>query len=316
MSVTTDAAASTAPFMHEAFFYADDDEYAAGTVPFIEEGLELGEPVLVAVPEPRLRELEARFAPYGREQLLFTPMQAMGRNPGWIIPAWAEFVGRHATAGRNARGIGEPIWYERGPDELVECGRHEALLNHAFRDATGFQLLCPYNTSTLESWVIEEAHRNHPHVGRPGLKVASPHYDDQIPPVLTIPLPAAPDDAEVIDFDRTRIAAVRRHVARAAADAGVPATKADDLVLAVSEAVTNSVHHGGGSGRVALWRDGPRFLCEIRDQGVISDPLAGRKRPGLNQSAGRGLWLMNQLCDLMQIRQLPDGQVVRLHILS
>jgi anti-sigma regulatory factor (Ser/Thr protein kinase) len=315
MSVSTDAASPTAPFVHEAFFYADDEEYLAGMVPFIEAGLELGEPILVAVPEPRLSQLEARFTPYDRDQLLITPMEAMGRNPGWIIPAWAEFVGRHATAGRNARGIGEPIWFGRGPDELVECGRHEALLNHAFRDATGFQLVCPYNTSNLESWVIDEAHRNHPHIGRPGLKVASARYEDQIPPVLTTPLPPAPDDAQVIDFDRSRVGAVRRQVARAAADAGVAPAKTDDLVLAVSEAVTNSVHHGGGSGRVTVWREGTRFLCEIRDQGVISDPLAGRKRPGLNQSAGRGLWLMNQLCDLMQIRQLPEGQVIRLHLL-
>jgi anti-sigma regulatory factor (Ser/Thr protein kinase) len=313
MSVTAETVA--APFLHEAFLYGDDADYLAGMVPFIEDGLALGEPVLVAVPTPRLDLLRAHVGSPDTDLLRFAPMEEMGRNPGWIIPAWAEFVSRHAGAGQTARGIGEPIWSGRGADELVECGRHEALLNLAFREAKGFQLLCPYDTSTLDGSVIEEAHRNHPHIGRPGVTTTSEQFDDQIPSFLITPLPPVPDEADIIDFDLGDVGPTRRHVAQAAAAAGVPPAKADDLVLAVSEAITNSVHHGGGSGRIALWRDGVRFLCEIRDRGLISDPLAGRRRPSIEQAAGRGLWLMHQLCDLVQIRKLPDGQAIRLHIL-
>jgi MEDS: MEthanogen/methylotroph, DcmR Sensory domain len=43
------------------------------------------------------------------------------------------------------RGIGEPLFATRSADELVECQRHEALLNLAFQDAPGFWLLCPYD---------------------------------------------------------------------------------------------------------------------------------------------------------------------------
>ena len=107
---------------------------------------------------------------------------------------------------------------------------------------------------------------------------------------------------------------VRLALRRWLAERHWPEDESDDLVLAVSEAVTNSVLHGGGSGEIALWHDGSRLLCEIRDRGRITDPLAGRVRPRTDQLGARGLWLIHQLCDLVQLRTVGDGQVVRLHI--
>jgi hypothetical protein len=40
----------------------------------------------------------------------------------------------------------------------------------------------------------------------------------------------------------------------------------------------------------------------------------GRTPPSPDQRAGRGLWLANQLCDLVQIRSTEAGTVVRLHM--
>ena len=56
------------------------------------------------------------------------------------------------------------------------------------------------------------------------------------------------------------------------------------------------------------------MICEVRDSGRLDKPLAGRARPELGQGGGWGLWLANQLCDLVQLRTLPDGSVVRLHL--
>ena len=89
-------------------------------------------------------------------------MAEVGVNPARIIPAWREFVDTHTGRGRRLRGIGEPIWAQRSPDELVECQRHEALLNLAFADAEDFWLLCPYDVEALEPDVIEKAHHSHP----------------------------------------------------------------------------------------------------------------------------------------------------------
>jgi anti-sigma regulatory factor (Ser/Thr protein kinase) len=35
--------------------------------------------------------------------------------------------------------------------------------------------------------------------------------------------------------------------------------------------------------------------------------------PPIEQYGGRGLWIVNQLCDLVQIRSAPSGTVVRVH---
>jgi anti-sigma regulatory factor (Ser/Thr protein kinase) len=87
-----------------------------------------------------------------------------------------------------------------------------------------------------------------------------------------------------------------------------------DLVLAVTELGANSARHGGGRGRLRIWRDDRRLVCEVGDRGRIVDPLAGRRRPETGQLGGYGLWLANQVCELVQIRTFATGGVVRLHV--
>jgi anti-sigma regulatory factor (Ser/Thr protein kinase) len=99
-----------------------------------------------------------------------------------------------------------------------------------------------------------------------------------------------------------------------ARSAGVKAARAEDLVLAVNELATNSIRHGGGRGVVRAWREPDAFVCEVRDEGRIDDPLAGRATPDDVRKSARGLWLVNQLCDLVQLRSLRDGCAVRLHV--
>jgi anti-sigma regulatory factor (Ser/Thr protein kinase) len=110
------------------------------------------------------------------------------------------------------------------------------------------------------------------------------------------------------------IDAPRRAVERHAARAGLSAARRDDLVLAVHELVTNSVRHGGGYGRLRLWSEGDAVVCEVRDRGGIADPLAGRVRPAARQRGGYGLWLAHQVCDLVQVRTLSAGCVVRVRM--
>jgi hypothetical protein len=46
----------------------------------------------------------------------------------------------------------------------------------------------------------------------------------------------------------------------------------------------------------------------------VDDPLAGREWPPPVERAARGLWLANQVCDLVQVRPLGTNAVVRLHV--
>jgi len=94
--------------------------------------------------------------------------------------------------------------------------------------------------------------------------------------------------------------------------AGLGARPRADLVLAASELAANSIAHGGGSGTLRAWREADRLLVEFEDAGWIEEPLVGRRRPAITQEGGRGLWLANQLCDLVQIRSGSTGTTVRL----
>jgi anti-sigma regulatory factor (Ser/Thr protein kinase) len=115
-------------------------------------------------------------------------------------------------------------------------------------------------------------------------------------------------------FRMVTLPAVRRFVSSRASDAGLEQERVDDLVLAVSEAATNSINHGGGAGVVRIWFDGASVLCEIRDRGRIEEPLVGRRRPAPGSNGGHGLWMANQVCDLVQVRTRRSGTAVRLHM--
>jgi anti-sigma regulatory factor (Ser/Thr protein kinase) len=120
-----------------------------------------------------------------------------------------------------------------------------------------------------------------------------------------------PDGSDQVDFGPDGLTLLRNLVAARAAAYGLAKAKAEDLVLAVHELATNSVRHGGGSGTFRLWRDGAALVCEISDRGWITDPLAGRRRPAADQPGGRGLWLVNQLCDEVELTTSPAGTVIR-----
>ena len=218
--------------------------------------------------------------------------------------------------GGRARGIGEPIWAGRTPAELVECQRHETLLNLAFAGVPAWWLLCPYDTTGLTPEVLEEAWRSHPVVSERGDATDSAPYRglEQAAAPFAAPLPEPPTQPPALGFGSGSLVELRELVARHAAAAGLDPARAADLVLAVDELATNSLRHGGGRGTLRIWRDHGALVCEVRDAGRIEDPLVGRARPAVDRDGGRGLWMVNQLCDLVQLRTFPSGAVVRVHV--
>ena len=302
-------------FHHETLFYSGEGGFLTGTVPFIEDALCAEEPVLIAVGKAKITLLEEALGE-GAQRVTFADMRVLGSNPARIIPAWRTFLQDRAPDGRPVRGIGEPIWAGRTAAELTECQRHESLLNVAFDEGQAWQLLCPYDVDTLEDDVIEAAHRSHPVISEDGVTRSSSAYvtlgDGWRPFEGSLSAPSAP--ARELEFTSGELGALRRCVAVAAAACPMSGERVDDLVLAVNEVASNSIHHGGGHGMMRIWWEGDSLLCEVSDGGRISEPLVGRVHPRPDQWSGRGLWLANQLCDLVQIRSSDAGSVVRLHM--
>ena len=112
----------------------------------------------------------------------------------------------------------------------------------------------------------------------------------------------------------TDLAAVRAVVYRYAKKAGLPESRAVDLVLAVSEVAANTVRHAKSPGSLKIWYDTEKIVCQIQDDGTITDPLAGRRRPSLEAMGGHGLWIVNQVCDEVEVRSDETGTTIRLHM--
>lgn len=302
-------------FRHEALLYAGEDDFLERTVPFLREGVEAGESALVVLNADKLRALRSELNGHA-EGVHFADTAAIGTNPACIIPAWREFVDEHAEDGRALRGVGEPVRPDRTSAELVECQRHESLLNLAFAGTRSFYLLCPYDTEALDPAVIEEALRSHPTVvNGHGPEESELFRDlDEVAAPFAEPLPLPKVEPRAVVFQATTLAALRAFVAETALEAGLSIGRCEGLVLAANEVATNSVRHGGGGGILRLWQTDDAVLCEIHDTGHIEDPLVGRVRPTLGQVGGHGLWMANQLCDLVQVRTFAGGNVVRLHM--
>jgi anti-sigma regulatory factor (Ser/Thr protein kinase) len=309
-------AVPTESFRHEALLYSGEGAFVAETSAFIRAGIEAEEPTLVVVSARKIDRLREELGA-DAAQVVFADMSDVGANPARIIPAWHDFVGGRPSPGTRMRGVGEPIYPSRSADELVESQRHESLLNLAFADARAFWLLCPYDTDALDPAVIAEAFRSHPHVTGGGAAAVSSQYRglDEIAAPFRAPLSAPPADAARLVFgEESDLVDVRRFVVAELARRGVAGERRGDLTIVVNEIASNSIRHGSGEGELAIWSAGRRVVCDIRDGGEFDDPLADRRPPSADRAGGRGLWMANQLCDLVQVRSLDSGTVVRLHV--
>ncbi len=302
-------------FDHPALLYRDADEYLAGTVPFVTEGLAAGEPVAVSVPPENLALLSAALGP-DVDRIVRYDMTVVGRNPGRILPTvLLAFADLHPD--RRVRIIGEPIWATRSAVEYPACVQHEALINTAFAGRNA-AILCPYDTARLDPAWLAHAERTHPTMGTGRTRWASPRYGDPVAVAgdFNAPLPDPPPDAERMTVERDALPKIRRFVAETGRRVGLSTHRVDDLTMAVNELAGNTIDHTDGPGELALWVADGYVVAQVRDGGYIADPMAGRiPVPPDAPGRGRGLLLVQHVCDLVRIHTTPAGTTIRIQLL-
>ncbi|QSB17489.1 sensor histidine kinase [Natronosporangium hydrolyticum] len=300
-------------FVHEAFFYRGRDEFLAATVPFIEKGLAQDEPVLAATQPANLSRLRAALGTTV-SQLHLVDLVRAGRNPGRILPAvLLAFV--HAHAGRRVWMISEATWPGRSDLEYPACVQHEALANVAAAETEAI-MRCPYDAESLPPTAITDAERTHPVVFSPEGSHPSTQYADPftVAEECNLPLSAPPADAVTFPVAIAQLAGLRQFVAEQGEKAGLPAARIADAIIAANELASNTLDHDGGPGTLACWTEADHLVCQLDDHGHIGDPLAGRLPPGAEALAGRGLYVVNQLCDLVRIHTRPGRTTIRVLI--
>ena len=296
-------------FSHEVLVYAGLSDLTDRAAAFVREGLDQGEAVMVMVVGPKITPMREKLGA-DAEQVDFVDMEIVGRNPACIIPAWQAFYSEPRL--RPARGIDEPIWCGRSDPELLECQLHEALINLAFSGARG-RLLCPYDSEALEPQVIGEARRCHPLINQSPAVAVNGACEQRcwLHARFQEPLGEPARAAHTVGFDRATVTAVRRVVSEKAAASGLRPERADVAALAAHEVAVNSVRHGGGTGTIRMWSESDALVVEVWDAGLITDPLVGLRQPRPESDGGRGLWLVNHLTDLSQVRTDDTGTTVR-----
>lgn len=309
-------AASTEPLdgavWHWALLYEGRRQYADGVLRFVNGALGVGRPVFVAVPREH-SELLREHLDGSAERVRFADMTTVGRNPSCIIPAIRAFVDEHS--GTRVSFVGEPIWPGRTAAEVAEATRHEALINAAFEGA-GAEVLCPYDLEGLSAGVIADVFRTHPEVlddsGRPR---PSGRYEDPESVWKSVGyLPPAPAGGLSLVVVQGDLPVLRQAARDLATHVRLPRSRGEDFVLAVTELATNSLRHGRGPAAVTLWSESDAALCQVEDRGLVTDPLVGRRMPLTEGTTGRGLWLVNHLCDLVQLHSSAAGTTVRITI--
>jgi anti-sigma regulatory factor (Ser/Thr protein kinase) len=299
---------ATAGICHQATYYDGPDHYLSAVLPFVQDGLAGAEPVLALLPDAG-NELIRGGLDGLTDDIIFRDMSDVGRNPGRIISSIWDFISKYP--GRAVRVVAESLWPARSPAEGREAARYEALLNVAFA-TTPVSILCPYDVGRLKPTVMAHAGRTHPEIRTAGGCAPSPDYvAGRVPRFAARPLSPVPPGAVALTYAR-ELRAVREFVAAQARAAGLDDDRAGDLVLAVGEIAANTLRHATGTGAVWLWRHDGEVICQVSDHGWINDPLAGRRRPP--EASGLGLWVVNQVCDLVELRSSRHGTTVRTHM--
>lgn len=312
--MATDSGASGAGFVHHASLYDSDKAFLATALPFAEEGLEAGEPVLAATTPANIELL--RDALGARAHGLDTAETAyFGRRPVERVSSFLRYVNRRGVPGRRTRIIAEPLWAGRSARQIAEWKHMESGLNVLLADAD-LWMICPYDTRTVPEDVAAAARATHPgHVTGAEILPCAAYVDpDAYAAAADAPLPPPPPGADRLDGPATP-AAVRAFVRGSAAAAGLAGARLAMAEIVANEALACLFDHGATGAQVCAWEEPGIVAWDLSATGpATSVPAAwaGFAPPGVRAGPFDGLWLMRSLCESVEIRRVDARLRLRL----
>jgi anti-sigma regulatory factor (Ser/Thr protein kinase) len=112
------------------------------------------------------------------------------------------------------------------------------------------------------------------------------------------------------DLNAEGLHMLREAVFAHATDAGMPESRATDVVLVAHELATNAIRHGGGTGRLRIRIAAGALLCQVTDPGVAPDAATASAAPQPEPwpyQRGHGLWLVREATDQFTVTTGPHG---------
>jgi transcriptional regulator with XRE-family HTH domain len=161
---------------HRVLPYGSDEEFLAGTIPFLTEGIEQSHALLVVTSHAHIELIRDTLSDRSG-QVEFIVSSDFLRSPVTTLIQFREFMKQKVEAGAAwIRIVGEPIWVGRSPAEIIAWTRFESLFNLEFASFPA-TAICPYDVRALPEEIVADASRTHPEVTRGSAVSASPTYE-------------------------------------------------------------------------------------------------------------------------------------------
>jgi anti-sigma regulatory factor (Ser/Thr protein kinase) len=299
---------------HEVGFYGSDAEFRALIVPFAEEGIAAGEPVIIGYDDRKNGLLRSWVT--DPSAVTFIGDKSLYATPARAIAMYRRLFEFHAAMGAGQIRIAGDVPHPGNGGRFEGWDRYESAVNTVWQDFPVWGR-CLYDTATAPQAVLDVAERTHPRiVSASGERRASDRYQGAL---VFDGLPYAPDPLEysapTIELVN-QSAAAARHALTRIGPGRIPAATFDDLLIGVSEAVSNAQRHGRPPATARIWATPGRIVVTVHDKGRgPADRLAGLvPAPGniSDRRLGLGLWAMHQLDIDVALRHADDGFTVRL----
>lgn len=301
---------------HTGLAYETTQEFLDGAVPFISGGL-AQEHAVMAITSPEKAQALREAAGTAADGVEFSS------TDDWYMSqarAFSKFIDRaraqHEEGRRGLCILTDPSVAGLDEERVRRWLFVENLVSQILRTMP-MSVMCTYDVH-LSGLTRSQIEISHPHMATGAQICASSAFidpcafNDSAHAVMRGDVPA---DAQVLSFDEHSLTEFRAFVERTARNLEMSAAKGIDLVIAASEAAANAIEHGGGSGIGRVWRSGSEVICAIENSsGGIDNLAAGFVTPGWAEERGRGIWMMRQLCEWVDLRSTADGTSVRLHV--
>jgi anti-sigma regulatory factor (Ser/Thr protein kinase) len=310
----TGAARDFAGCVHEAGFYGSDDEFRTLIVPFVRDGLAAGEPVIIGY-DGRKAGLLRSWLP-DASAVNFLGANSLYASPAGTIASYRKMFDGYLTEGARRIRIAGDVPHPGNGGRFDGWDRYESAMNTVWDDLPVWAL-CLYDTATAPAAVLEVVEQTHPRIALPGgSRRRGRGYLD---PSDFRGLPVPPDPLErtapAAEFVASS-SAEARHTVEQAARGHVAGEIIRDLLIGVSEAVSNALLYGRPPVTVRVWAGSGRLVVGVHDQGDgPANHLAGlvpTPHRGTGQGMGLGLWVMHQLDLDVALCYGDDGFTVRL----
>ncbi len=308
----TGAARGHVGHFHEAGFYSSDAEFRALIVPFAEEGIAAGEPVILGYDDRKSGLLRSWLTDPSAAE--FITGGSLYATPARAITTYRRLFEFHQAMGATQIRIAGDVPHPGNGGRFEGWDRYECAVNTVWQDFPVWGR-CLYDTTTAPAAVLDAVERTHPRIISPaGGRRPSGRYQG-VSEFQGLPAPPDPLEraAPLIELTGSS-AADARHALRQAGRGRVPGEVLDDLLLGTTEAVTNALLYGDPPVTVRIWAGPDRFVVCVHDHGPgPANPLAGLIPPADSLAdAQLGLWLTHQLGIDVALIYSGDGFTIRL----